>query len=265
MINNLVSNAIKFTSIGGVTVEVDKKLTGEEEKATLSVTDSGIGIPINSQEIVFEEFRQASEGLNRIFEGSGLGLSITKKFVEMMGGEISIHSKLGTGSTFRVSFPLSRKERQIVVTKPTANYAGIADVDKQENSYDENMHDILLVEDDLSNAGVVKYLLQGVCNLDMVTSGEEALDKVTQKQYSVILMDIDLGRGISGIETTKRIRKIIGYKDLPIIAVTALAMQGQKEMFLEGGCSHYISKPFDAKTLLNLVKDLLPTGKSKKQ
>ena len=265
MINNLVSNAIKFTSIGGVTVEVDKKLTGEEEKATLSVTDSGIGIPINSQEIVFEEFRQASEGLNRIFEGSGLGLSITKKFVEMMDGEISIHSKLGTGSTFRVSFPLSRKERQIVVTKPTSVNAGIADVDKQEHSYDENMPDVLLVEDDLSNAGVVKYLLQGVCNLDMVTTGEEALDKVTQKQYSVILMDIDLGRGISGIETTKQIRKIIGYKDLPIIAVTALAMHGQKEMFLKEGCSHYISKPYDAKKLVRLIKELLPNENSNKR
>ena len=201
MINNLVSNAIKFTNIGGVTVEVDKKLTGEEEKATLSVTDSGIGIPINSQEIIFEEFRQASEGLNRIFEGSGLGLSITKKFAKMMDGEISVHSTLGKGSTFTVSFPLSRKERQIVVTKPTTDNAGIADRNKQENTYDENMPYILLVEDDLSNAGVVKYLLQGVCNLDIVTTGEEALDKVTQKQYSVILMDIDLGRGISGIET----------------------------------------------------------------
>jgi PAS domain S-box-containing protein len=265
MINNLVSNAIKFTNVGGVTVEVDKKLTGEEEKATLSVTDSGIGIPIDSQKIIFEEFRQASEGLNRIFEGSGLGLSITKKFAKMMGGEISVYSTLGKGSTFTVSFPLSRKERQIVVTKPTEENVVIADMNKQENSYDDNMPYILLVEDDLSNAGVVKYLLQGICNLDIVTSGEEALDKVTQKQYSVILMDIDLGRGISGIETTKRIRKIMGYEDLPIIAVTALAMQGQKEMFLAEGCSHYISKPFDAKTLLGLVKKLLPNGKSKKQ
>ncbi|MGB5895296.1 MAG: ATP-binding protein, partial [Ignavibacteriaceae bacterium] len=264
MINNLVSNAIKFTNIGGVTVEVDKKLTGEEEKATLSVTDSGIGIPSNSQQIIFEEFRQASEGLNRIFEGSGLGLSITKKFAKMMDGEISVHSTLGKGSTFTVSFPLSRKERQIVVTKPTADNTGIVDRNKQESSYNENMHYILLVEDDPSNAGVVKYLLQGVCNLDIVTSGEEALEKVTQKQYSVILMDIDLGRGISGIETTKRIRKIIGYKDLPIVAVTALAMQGQKEMFLEGGCSHYVSKPYDAKTLQRLIKELLPNGKSNK-
>jgi PAS domain S-box-containing protein len=262
MINNLVSNAIKFTNIGGVTVEVDKKLTGKEEKATLSVTDSGIGIPISSQEIIFEEFRQASEGLNRIFEGSGLGLSITKKFAKMLDGEISVHSTLGKGSTFTVSFPLSRKERQIVVTKPTTDNVEISDMNKQENIYDDNMPYILLVEDDLSNAGVVKYLLQGICNLDIVTSGEEALDKVTQKQYAVILMDIDLGRGISGIETTKRIRKMTGYEDLPIVAVTALAMQGQKEMFLEEGCSHYISKPFDAKTLLRLIKELLPNGKS---
>ena len=97
-----------------------------------------------------------------------------------------------------------------------------------------------------------------------MTTGEEALEKVTQKQYSVILMDIDLGRGISGIETTKHIRKIVGYEDLPIVAVTALAMQGQKEMFLEEGCSHYVSKPYDAKTLLSLIKELLPNRKSNK-
>jgi len=265
MINNLVSNAIKFTNVGGVTVEVDKKITGKEEKATLSVTDSGIGIPTNSQQIIFEEFRQASEGLNRIFEGSGLGLSITKKFAKMMGGEISVHSTLGKGSTFTVSLPLSRKERQIVVTKPTEDSVKITEMIKKEKRFDENMPNILLVEDDLSNAGVVKYLLQGICNLDIVTSGEEALDKVTQKQYAVILMDIDLGRGISGIETTKRIRKITGYEDSPIVAVTALAMQGQKEMFLAEGCSHYISKPFDAKTLLSMIKKLLLNGKSIKQ
>jgi PAS domain S-box-containing protein len=265
MINNLVSNAIKFTNIGGVTVEVDKKLTGEEEKATLSVTDSGIGIPINSQQIIFEEFRQASEGLNRVFEGSGLGLSITKKFAKIMGGGISVHSTLGKGSTFTVSFPLSRKERQIVVTKPTADNVKITDMNKKEIRYDENIPYILLVEDDLSNAGVVKYLLHGVCNLDIVTTGEEALEKVIQKQYSVILMDIDLGRGMNGIETTKRIRKLAGYKDSPIVAVTALAMQGQKEMFLAAGCSHYVSKPYDAKTLLNLIKELIPNGKSNKR
>lgn len=264
IINNLVSNAIKFTNIGGVTVEVGKKLIGEEEKATLSVTDSGIGIPIDSQQIIFEEFRQASEGLNRIFEGSGLGLSITKKFVEMMDGEISINSKMGKGSTFTVSFPLSSKERQIVVTKPDDDDTENADMNKQGISYDKNMPYVLLVEDDLSNAGVIEYLLQGVCNLDMVSTGEEALDMVVQKQYSVILMDIDLGRGMSGIETTKQIREMKGYKDLPIVAVTALAMQGQKELFLEEGCSHYISKPYDGKTLLRLIKELLPNGKSNK-
>ena len=265
IINNLVSNAIKFTNIGGVTVEVDKNLIGEEEKATLSVTDSGIGIPINSQQIIFEEFRQASEGLNRVFEGSGLGLSITRKFAKMMDGEISVHSTLGKGSTFTVSFPLSKKERQIVITKPTEDVIGIADIKKEIRTYDDDKPSILLVEDDLSNAGVIKYLLQGICNLDIVTSGEEALEQVTQKQYSVILMDIDLGRGINGIEATTQIRKIDGYKDSPIVAVTALAMQGQKEMFLEAGCSHYVSKPYDAKTLLRLIRELLLNGKSNQQ
>jgi len=123
--------------------------------------------------------------------------------------------------------------------------------------------DVLLVEDDYSNAGVIEYLLAGVCNLDAAVTGEEAIDKCEKKQYAAILMDIALGRGISGLEATKRIRKIKGYENSPIVAVTALAMKGQRELFLSEGCSHYISKPFDKKSFLTLVNDILYNRNSK--
>ena len=261
VINNLVSNAIKFTDKGSITVIVDKKRSGSKTKAVISFIDSGIGVPQESQQIIFEEFRQASEGLDRVFEGSGLGLSITKRFVELMDGDISVESEVEKGSVFTVSFPLCREEEMNRDTKTTVEEEKILQTNLKKKMK-EQLPDVLLVEDDPSNASVIEYFLNDVCNLDTATTGEQALEMTSKKQYSAILMDIDLGRGISGIEATKRIRKLVGYKNLPIVAVTALAMKGQKELFLSEGCSHYISKPFESQTFVSLIKEIIFKGKS---
>jgi PAS domain S-box-containing protein len=261
IINNLVSNAIKFTLKGGVTIEINKELINKNENVVIRVKDTGIGIPKESHQIIFEEFRQASEGLNRIFEGSGLGLSITKRFVELMDGKISVESEHGKGSTFIVSFPSCKHGKTFEIKEPEKNN-NLSNVKTKSEVTNKDLPLILLVEDDISNAGVIEYLLQDVCKVDFVKTGEEALEMTAKKQYAAIIMDIALGAGIDGIETTKRIRKMKGYHDLPIIAVTALAMKGQRESFLADGCSHYISKPFNNQTLLNLMLKLLYNGKS---
>ena len=256
IINNLISNAIKFTPNGGVTIEVDKEVIDNEERAIIRVSDTGIGIPEDSMELIFEEFRQVSEGFDRGFEGSGLGLSITKKFVSILNGNISVESKMGEGSTFTVSFPTDNKTKiknEFIYSEKDET------MESQENQSTKTivLPEVLLVEDDYSNAGVIEYLLDGVCNLETVMTGEEAVERAEKKKYAAILMDIALGRGISGLEATKRIRKIEGYEDLPIVAVTALAMKGQRELFLSEGCSHYISKPFDKKSFISLVNSIL--------
>jgi len=257
VINNLVSNAIKFTDKGSITVIVDKKQSGSKEGAVVTVIDSGIGIPQESQQIIFEEFRQVSEGLERIFEGNGLGLSITKRFVELMDGEISVESEIGKGSVFTVSFPLFRKEEISRDIKTALKEEEPVLQENSEKKYKEQLSKVLLVEDDPSNAGVIEYFLEDVCDLDIANTGEQALEMTSTKQYSAILMDIDLGRGMSGIEATKKIRKMEGYENLPIVAVTALAMRGQKELFLSEGCSHYISKPFESKIFVKLISDII--------
>jgi len=262
VINNLVSNAIKFTDKGSITVIVDKKFSGNKEMAVITVIDSGIGIPQESQQIIFEEFRQVSEGLERIFEGSGLGLSITKRFVELMDGEISVESEAGKGSVFTINFPLSKKNGKNRDSKTGQKEEKQVMQDNLEKNYKEQLPEVLLVEDDASNAGVIKYFLENVCNLDIANTGEKALEMTSTKQYTAILMDIDLGRGMSGIDATKMIRKVKGYENLPIVAVTALAMKGQKELFLSEGCSHYISKPFESKTFVKLIKEIVYNGKS---
>jgi PAS domain S-box-containing protein len=262
VINNLVSNAIKFTDKGSITIIVDKKLSGSKKRAVITVIDSGIGVPQESQQIIFEEFRQVSEGLDRVFEGSGLGLSITKRFVELMDGDISVESEVEKGSVFKVSFPLCREEEMNRDTKTTIEEEKILQTNLDKNMKDQ-LPEVLLVEDDPSNTSVIEYFLADVCNLDTANTGEQALEMTSKKQYSAILMDIDLGRGISGIEATKRIRKLVGYENLPIVAVTALAMKGQKELFLSEGCSHYISKPFESKTFVSLIKEIVYNGKPK--
>ena len=261
IVNNLISNAIKFTQKGGITVEIDKKIVNNTENVILKVTDTGIGIPENSLDLIFEEFRQVSEGFDRGFEGSGLGLSITKKFISLMNGKISVESKVGNGSVFTICFPGDGKNE--MSDKPTTlSNKDENNLEEQETKKSKDLPDVLLVEDDYSNAGVIEYLLEGICNLETVISGEEAIEKAANKQYNAILMDIALGRGMSGLEADKRIRKIDRYKDLPIVAVTALAMKGQRELFLSEGCSHYISKPFDKNSFLNLVTSILPKKNS---
>jgi len=261
VINNLLSNAIKFTAKGSITVIVDKKRSGNKNRAVITVIDSGIGVPQESQQIIFEEFRQVSEGLDRVFEGSGLGLSITKRFVELMDGDISVESEVEKGSVFKVSFPLCREVEMNRDTKTTVEEEKILQTNLKKKTK-EQLPYVLLVEDDSSNASVIEYFIADVCNLDIANTGEQALEMTSKKQYSAILMDIDLGRGISGIEAAKRIRKLVGYENLPIVAVTALAMKGQKELFLSEGCSHYISKPFESKTFVSLIKEIIDNGKS---
>ena len=153
VVNNLVSNAIKFTDEGSITVIVDKKQSASTNKAVVTVIDSGIGIPQESRELIFEEFRQVSEGLERVFEGSGLGLSITKRFVELMNGNISVESEVGKGSVFTVSFPT----RDGSVNKSELKSLQTEDGESMEDKIEEQLPVVLLVEDDASNAGVIEY------------------------------------------------------------------------------------------------------------
>ena len=175
----------------------------------------------------------------------------------MLKGEISVESQFGIGSAFIVSFPLDGTSENKDESENQEESELIKESSKETNKESQVLPDVLMVEDDYSNAGVIEYLLQGICKLETAISGEEAIEKTGKKQYAAILMDIALGRGISGLEATKRIRKIKGYQNTPIVAVTALAMKGQRELFLSEGCSHYISKPFDKKTFLNLVNSIL--------
>ncbi len=256
VITNLLNNAIKYTEKGGVKIKVGRIKEKEQDWSFISFTDTGIGIPAGSLQKIFDPFRQVSEGYNRKFEGTGLGLTLTKRLVEAMSGTISVESEIGIGSSFIIKFPLFKshlreKPGNIVEKKIQSESVTINFADRND------LPDVLFVEDDEINQSVVKMFLKSYCKLDIASTGEYALELVRKKKYSAILMDIVLAGKLNGMDTTSEIRKIKEYENTPIIAVTAFAMAGDRERFLNGGCTHYLAKPFNKIKLVKLVENVL--------
>lgn len=257
---NLLHNAVKFTESGSITVLIKEKTSNDGNWIEIDVTDTGIGISKEHQQTIFEEFRQVSEGLNRGFEGTGLGLALCKKYTEMIGGEIKLDSELSKGSTFTVRFPKTNK------TGIVSSYKIEQDLPKLHNSLVQlteiiNKPKILYVEDDDLNALVASRMLREYYHFERVKNGLDAIQKVKEIDYSVILMDINLGKGMDGLDTITEIRKMPNYMSKPIIAVTAYAMKSDKEEFLAKGCSHYISKPYQKEILIDTIEDALKVKK----
>ncbi|MCU0413559.1 MAG: PAS domain S-box protein [Ignavibacteriaceae bacterium] len=255
IINNLVNNALKYTYTGGVSISVDSILEDSKSYVRVRVKDTGIGIPEESLGLIFQEFRQVSEGFNRHFEGTGLGLTITKNFVEMMNGQILVKSTVGSGSTFTVLFPLLKDYQQLKVQKVTK----VEDDTIIEKILIRRIKPrILVVDNDESSRDIIKLFVKDMCDADFVENGEKAFRMVNENKYDIILMDINLGQGMSGVETTKEIKKMESYKNIPIVAITGFAMRGDREEFIQAGCTHYLSKPFSRAKIKKLISELAP-------
>ncbi|GEM_PF-659224 len=250
VLSNLVQNAITYTNSGFVKVHVGSEKEGMEEFAVLKVTDTGIGIRKENQRVIFEPFRQVSEGFSRTYEGTGLGLTITKKYVELMNGTISVSSELGEGTVFTVKFPRCLNTGETVYESDLITKDEISALDVTDNKK------ILVVEDDENSARAVTLALEKIARVSVVESGEEALELAANNRYNLVIMDIGLP-GISGIDTVREIKKMKGYQNIPIVAVTAYAMAGDRETFLSGGCSHYVSKPFIISDFRELISGIL--------
>jgi PAS domain S-box-containing protein len=253
ILNNLVNNAIKFTERGDVTIKLTKEVFNSTEWAVVRVIDTGIGIAQEKFDLIFEEFRQASEGQSRSFEGTGLGLTITKRFVEKLNGLISVESTLGVGTTFTVRFPMQAAE-------PSEEPDVIIE-EKRQTTAPPLLPQVLYVEDDEIAVHIVSKMLEQYCEIDTTDNAETALRMAEAKKYDAVFMDINLGKGMDGVKTTSLIKQMDVYKNTPIVALTAYAMVGDKEEFLNAGCTHYISKPFSKKELLTVMRDVLPTVK----
>ncbi len=250
ILNNLINNAIKFTAQGSVRVRLVQEIVNGENYAVIDVIDTGIGIDESQYNTIFDEFRQASEGLNRSFEGTGLGLTICKKYVELLGGSITLRSRLNEGSTFTVKLPLIGYHGAETLT---SNEVQRKTPELKLNISADAKPQMLYVEDDEISRLLIEKLFKDKFEIDYAVDASQAINMVHGNQYSLILMDINLGKGKNGISITKEIRKIKYYENVPIIAVTAFAMHGDKEEFIEGGCTDYISKPFDQEELFRII------------
>ena len=245
--NNLLNNAIKFTDKGSITLSI----TADSGNAVISVTDTGVGISKEKLSVIWDEFRQASEGYNRSFEGTGLGLTIAKKYSNLMKGTISVKSTPGKGTMFMVIFPLAQGSHD----NAEQNVRAIQSSESTVSSQIEPTVKLLYIEDDEIAVKYVTTITRGLYIVDSAIDSDEAMAKVKQNKYDAILMDINLRRGMDGIELTGLMRKMENYKSIPIIAVTAFAMGKEKEEFLRKGMTHYLSKPFVKNQLLTFIEE----------
>lgn len=248
---NLIGNAIKFTKDGDIWVRVSK-IQQENNIFNLrfEIEDNGIGITKEKQDNMFESFSQGSIQINRKYGGTGLGLSIVKGLIDILKGKIYLKSELGKGSTFTFEIPLEYSEKTEPIKKE--NYS------KNFNQLDLSKIKILVVEDNKINQMITKKILNKMnLECDVVDNGEDAVERVKENNYSVVLMDIHMP-GISGLEATKIIRTF--NKDLTIFALTAVTLEDKMHEFDEAGFNDIISKPFKQedfeKKLFNaLIKD----------
>ncbi len=257
---NLVGNAVKFTERGGVTVRASVAEDGEDDQLLrIEVKDTGIGIPPKALGFIFEAFSQADGSTTREYGGTGLGLVIARQLCEMMGGEIGVESELGKGSTFWFTVRF-RKTTGEMETHAASNASSFNPLSRASRISVKLQGNVLLAEDNPVNQDVTEAMLKKLgCRVKPVEDGFEALNALTHSSFDLILMDCQMP-GLDGYETTKAIRKIQRYAHIPIIALTAHAMEGDREKCIEAGMDDYLSKPFTQEQLLSILQTRLPAS-----
>ena len=267
---NLTGNGIKFTEQGEVSVSLklerkEEGTTGDVATVFFSVSDTGIGIPADKVERIFEDYTQADDYYASKYEGTGLGLPIVKNLVELMGGSIGVESLQNKGSTFYFTIPflLPDATEEKAGPSPAVEDSGLPSAGtgdatgKQPAGDKEEGLEILLAEDKYLNQKLVTILLEKKGHRVITAkTGREALDKFRLHKFDLILMDIHMPE-MDGLEAAARIRAAEERgKDIPIVAMTAYAMQEDRERCLQAGMDYYISKPFQAEKLYDILEKI---------
>jgi PAS domain S-box-containing protein len=235
---NFCANAVKFTDQGSISIRATKVRDWQDRVELLfEVDDTGIGIESEKLDSLFQPFHQVDSSSARRFEGTGLGLSISKNLADLMRARIDVKSTAGQGSCFRLRVQLEKNSR--------APAPDILQADALPKPLAPVNCTVLAVEDNLLNQEIIQSLLEAMgAGVTCVGSGPEAIALIQRQQFDLILMDIQLP-GMDGVEATAHIRELVQGKHLPIIAVTANALPGDKEMYLAAGMDDYLSKPIE--------------------
>jgi signal transduction histidine kinase/ActR/RegA family two-component response regulator len=255
---NLVGNAVKFTDAGSVRVAVKLDDTAAPARVLVAVTDTGIGIPQDRQHLLFQRFSQADASMTRRHGGTGLGLAISKLLVELMGGDIGVHSSVGAGTTFWFRLPL-RVAPEHVDTAPMDTVAQPVLQPLPSTA----LRRVLLAEDNPVNAKLARRLLERLgCRVDVVSNGREAVELIRSMPFELVFMDCQMPE-MDGFEATRMIREWeratqehgSEHARIAVIALTANAMQGDRERCLEAGMDAYLAKPIDRTELARAVAE----------
>ncbi len=261
---NIVGNAVKFTKEGSVSVNIEiVSISGEDMVVGFTVTDTGIGIPAAKKNNIFKAFSQVDSSMTRRYGGTGLGLTITKQLVELMGGTIDYESKEGIGSIFRFTVPLrlsaqspSGKE----VDDAVKSLSGAVRENNTTGADGKNL-EILIAEDDAINSRVlVEMLEQAGSRIHAVSTGREALAAWQQGAFDLIIMDVQMPE-MNGLEATKAIRTAeksrTGKPPTPVIAMTAHAAAEDRRRCMAAGMNAYLTKPVIVDELLRVIRSLI--------
>ena len=247
---NLVNNAIKFSKNGEVWITINKTFeTKDEAILFFEIKDNGIGIPLDKQDGIFDSFSQGSVEINRTYGGTGLGLSIVKKILEIMGSQIKLNSDGKNGSTFSFSITFKKAHK---ISKEFEKL-------KPKVEFETSNKKILLVEDNKINQMITQKMLEKKnISCVIIDNGEDAIEHMRKNSYDLILMDVHLP-GINGTEATEEIRKF--NSTVPIIALTAISLNENREMLLSYGMNEVITKPFLPEKFYEIVTEYLTNKK----
>ena len=253
---NLINNAIKFTEKGHVYVNVSLEDRDNQPYIRFDVEDTGIGIPRDKQQDIFEAFVQADGSTNREYGGTGLGLAITKQLTELLGGELTVTSEVDRASVFSIAIPAGLD----VTKQPRLDIqAAHTNPHKAEIEQSKFSGQILVAEDAPTNQVLIKLLLEQLgLRVTIVKDGNEAVQKVLTHKFDLIFMDIMMPH-MNGYEATKALRK--KGITIPIVALTANAMEGDDKKCIEAGCDGYLTKPIGHREVLKIISNYLSSKK----
>ncbi len=266
IVHNLLENAIRFTDDGSVEMDVSAVGSGLE----IRVSDTGPGVRAEFRPLMFDAFAQEPNSAHS-YDGVGLGLTITRRLVDLMGGSIDVASELGKGTIVTVLLPgvIDAPAPETGTAATGTVQSAEADTAVRERRLDQpaapteatgQKPRVMAVEDNPDMLILLQHLLSTRCEVSTASNGKSAVEQATATQFDAILMDINLGEDETGVDVMLKIRKLPGYAETPIVAVTAYALPGDRERFLQAGFDGYIGKPFTKQQLFRMMDQVLASS-----